>query len=121
MKILKTILLVTFMTFSTPIWAGTFIDGMDDIPLMAGTQQVHSATISFGNDESRFDEAYITSKKVSFSKVVDFYKTTLPQLGWKFVSNKENSLHFERDMEVLDIVLEKNKPVLIRMTIKSKD
>ena len=51
----------------------------------------------------------------------DFYKKTLPQLGWKFVSNKENALHFERDMEVLDIVLEKNKPLLVRVTLKSKD
>ena len=61
------------------------------------------------------------SKKNKFENISDFYKKTLPQLGWKFVSNKENALHFERDMEVLDIVLEKNKPLLVRVTLKSKD
>ena len=83
--------------------------------------QIHSADVSFGNDEMRFNEAYITSKKHSFKFVADFYRNTLPQLGWIFTSQKENALHFERDMEILDIVLEKNKPLLVRITLKSKD
>lgn len=120
MKQLKTLLIILILT-ATPAFAGGFIDGMDDIPLMDGMRQIHSSNISFGNDESRFDEAYITSDRITFAKAAAFYKNTLPQLGWKFVGNKEKALHFERDMEILDIALEKNKPVLIRMTLKSKD
>ena len=102
------------------VWA-EFVDGMVDVPLMDGMKQIHSANISFGNDESRFDEAYMTYGKISFDKVCDFYKNTLPQLGWKFLSHDSTAVHFERDMEVLDIVLEKNKPTLVRITLKSKD
>ncbi len=98
-----------------------FVEGMADIPLMDGMKQIHSASISFGNDESRFDEAYMTSAKINFDKVCEFYKNTLPQLGWKFLSHDNAAVHFERDMEVLDIVLEKNKPTLVRITLKSKD
>ena len=54
-------------------------------------------------------------------KVCDFYKNTLPQLGWKFLSHDSAAVHFERETEVLDIVLEKNNPVLVRITLKSKD
>ncbi len=98
-----------------------FVEGMSDIPLMDGMKQIHSANISFGNDESRFDEAYITSNKIVFDKVCDFYKNTLPQLGWKFLSHDSTAVHFEREAEVLDIALEKNKPTLVRITLKSKD
>ena len=98
-----------------------FVDGMVDVPLMDGLKQMHSASISFGNDESRFDEAYMTSNKIGFDKICEFYKNTLPQLGWKFLSHDSAALHFERETEVLDIVLEKNKPILVRITLKSKD
>ena len=120
MKILS-VLCLSFILLSAPTRAAEFIDGLDDIPLMSQTTQLHSNNITFGNDESRFSEAYISSEKNKFENISDFYKKTLPQLGWKFVSNKENALHFERDMEVLDIVLEKNKPLLVRVTLKSKD
>ncbi len=120
MKILNKLWLAIFL-LSTPACGEEFIEEMDDIPLVEGAQQIHSANISFGNDESRFNEAYISSKKIKFKNVSDFYESTLPQLGWKFVGKKENSLHFERDMEVLDIALEKNKPLLVRVTLKSKD
>ena len=94
---------------------------MSDIPLMSGTTQVHNASISFGNDQSRFDEAYISAKRIDFAKVADFYKDTLPQLGWKFVKLQDDALRFERESEVLDIAMEKSKPLLVRFTLKSKD
>ena len=120
MKILSTLFLALFLVVPEAFGA-EFVDGMDDIPLPEGMSQIHSASISFGNDEIRFNEAYISSKKATFAKVAEFYNNTLPQLGWNFVGKKENSLHFERDMEILDIVLEKSKPLLVRMTLKSKD
>lgn len=108
------------LLISTPAFSSSFIEGLDDIPLMDGMRQINSSAVSFGNGESRFDEVYIGSDTVSFAQVTAFYKNTLPQLGWNFVSNKENALHFERDMEILDIVLEKSKPILVRITLKSK-
>jgi len=101
--------------------AAEFIDGMEDVPLMSNIQQLQSNNISFGNDESRFVEAYITGQNTDFRKISTFYKDTLPQLGWKFKGTKNNVLHFERDKEVLDIAQEKASPLLVRITLKSKD
>ena len=120
MRFLK-IFYILLIIMSSSAFATEFIEGMDDIPLPAMMKQIHSADISFGNNESRFNEAYLSSEKVSFNSVSNFYKDTLPQLGWKFVFQKENALHFERDMEILDIAVEKNKPLLVRVTLKSKD
>ena len=114
-------MLFAFICFLPVVASAEFVEGMADIPLLEGMKQIHSANISFGNGESRFDEAYITSNKVTFDKVCDFYKNTLPQLGWKFLSHDNAAVHFERETEVLDIVLEKNNPVLVRITLKSKD
>ena len=101
--------------------AAEFIEGMEDIPAAPAMQQVPGNDVSFGNDESRFVEAYLSGKKASFKKVSDFYLETLPQLGWHFTGQDKNSLHFERDDERLDIVREKTAPLLIRITLKSKN
>lgn len=114
-------ILIAFFLICPMIANAAFIEGMSDIPLMSGTTQVHNASISFGNDQSRFDEAYISAKRIDFAKVADFYKDTLPQLGWKFVKLQDDALRFERESEVLDIAMEKSKPLLVRFTLKSKD
>ena len=119
MKLIRYIVAI-LLVFGTAK-AADFISGTDDIPLPEGTRQIHSADIDFGNSEIRFNESYITSDKLSSSEVLHFYRETLPQMGWIFNSKKENALHFERDMEILDIVSEKDKPLLIRITLKSKD
>lgn len=106
---------------AAPASAAEFIEGMEDIPAAPAMQQVPGNDVSFGNDESRFVEAYLSGKKASFKKVSDFYRETLPQLGWHFTGQDKNSLHFERDGERLDIVCEKAAPLLIRITLKSKN
>ena len=114
--------ILILLLFVYPMIAdAAFIEGMSDIPLMEGTKQVHNASISFGNDQSRFDEAYISAKRIDFEKIAEFYKETLPQLGWKFVKTQDNALSFERESEVLDIAMEKRTPLLVRFTLKSKD
>ena len=44
--------------FSSDAIATTFVDGLEDVPLMKGMTQIQKDTISFGNEESRFVEAY---------------------------------------------------------------
>ena len=120
MSFFRKLLFVCFV-ICPAIANAAFIEGMSDIPLVDGAKQIHSANISFGNDQSRFDEAYISAKRIDFEKVADFYKGTLPQLGWKILGVQESALHFERESEILDIVLEKRNPLLVRFTLKSKD
>ncbi|MBR1648510.1 MAG: hypothetical protein IJ689_07705 [Alphaproteobacteria bacterium] len=117
----KWLILLVMTLWSFQAQSAEFMEGMDDIPLPDGLRQLQSASISFGNTESRFEESYISSNQKDFGFVTAFYKNTLPQLGWIFVKSEKNSLHFERDMEVLDIALEKTKPLLVRITLKSKD
>lgn len=97
-----------------------FIDGMEDIPLMKGLIQKVEKTVSFGNEESRFVEAYLISSKVGFKKVETFYKESLPQLGWTYQGTTDGTVVFYRDSESLSIHKESSKPLKLRVTIKNR-
>ncbi len=97
-----------------------FIEGLEDVPLLKGLEQVQKDNISFGNEESRLVEAYFTSTKIGFAKVEKFYIDTLPQLGWIYQGKRDNILSFDRDGETLDIAKESTKPLVVRITVKSK-
>ena len=112
---------VLWLTLIGPAAAAEFVDGIEDVPVMNGMHQVQSNNISFGNDEIRFVEAYLSGRKATFSSVAAFYEETLPQLGWHFIGRRNDSLHFERDAERLDIVRENKSPLLVRITLKSKE
>lgn len=100
--------------------ADSFIEGLEDVPVMKGMVQLPSDNLSFGNEESRLVEAYLTSEKVGFKAVEKFYKDTLPQLGWTYQGKREQTLLFYREGEALDMALESKKPLRIRITVKSK-
>ncbi|MDR1693678.1 MAG: hypothetical protein LBR70_00595 [Lactobacillaceae bacterium] len=112
--------LFAFFCFAHSAFATDFIEGMEDVPMMSGLMQTESDSIAFGNEESRFIETYL-SGDFSFSEVEDFYLETLPQLGWSFESRKQNALSFKRDKDVIDIVREEASPLLVRITLKSRE
>ena len=121
---MKKIGILTFVfacifSFSTPVGAA-FIEGLEDVPLAPGLTQVQQDNISFGNEESRLIEVYLTSTKIGFAKVERFYKETLPQLGWIYQGKRDNTLTFYREGEMIDIVRESVKPLSVRITVKSK-
>lgn len=97
-----------------------FIEGLEDVPLLKGMQQVQKDNISFGNEESRLVEVYLTSSKMGFAKIEKFYTETLPQMGWSYQGKRDNILSFYRDGEILDIARESIKPLMVRITVKSK-
>lgn len=101
-------------------YAAAFIEGLEDVPMLKSMVQVQKDNISFGNEESRFVEAYLTSSRIGFAKVEKFYTDTLPQMGWTYQGKRDNTLTFYRDGEVLDIVKESTKPLMVRITVKSK-
>lgn len=112
--------LYVFLTVSAGS-AAPFVDGFEDVPFPQEMDQLENDNISFGNEEARLVEAYLTSNKTSFKKVEKFYLDTLPQLGWTFQGKNGNILSFYRDGETLDIAQEKTNPLVIRITIKSKN
>ena len=97
-----------------------FIDGLEDVPLMNGLMQNTKNTVSFGNEEARFVEAYLTSTKVGFKAVEKFYIDSLPQLGWIYQGTADNSVIFYRDGESLSFHKEGEKPLKIRITVKNR-
>ena len=112
-------LFVLFFSFSNA-FAAEFVEGMEDIPLAEGLQQITNDDFSFGNEETRLVEAYVTSKKLKFSDVSDFYVDSLPQLGWNYQGNRGDSLLFYRDGENLEVVKEAVNPLIVRITLKTK-
>lgn len=120
--IYKTIVIcaLSILFMSNNVLATTFIEGLEDVPLINGVSQIQKDTISFGNEESRFVEAYLTSSKIGFKAIENFYIKTLPQLGWTYQGKDGNTLLFYRENEMLEIVKESAKPLEVRITVKNK-
>lgn len=100
--------------------AATFINGLEDVPVMEGLSQIPNDSITFGNEESRLVEAILTSDKLKFAQVEKFYKETLPQMGWKCQKETNRLITFYREGEVLEMVRESVSPLKIRITVKSR-
>lgn len=103
-----------------PVQATSFIEGLEDVPLMNGMEQLPNDNISFGNEDSRLVETLLTSNKYGFKKTAAFYKNTLPQMGWQYQGMRGQTLVFEREGEVLELSKESDKPLTVRLTVKSK-
>jgi len=116
--IFKCLFLATFLWSESA--AAAFVEGMDDVPLYEGLSQITQDDFSFGNEETRLLEAYLTAKKLKFAKVAEFYKESLPQLGWIYQGNRGNDLVFYREGETLEVVREAVSPLIVRITVKTK-
>lgn len=105
---------------SSKVNASSFIEGLEDVPIMTGLKQVPNDNISFGNEEGRLVEVYLTAKNLSFKKIEKFYIETLPQLGWTYQGKRNDTLLFYREGEAINIALEQTNPTMVRITVKSK-
>ena len=120
MKYLRILSFLTFLFFPFIAYTAQFVEGMDDVPLPEGLSQITQDDISFGNEETRLLEAYLSARKMKFSKVAEFYKESLPQLGWIYQGNRGNDLLFFREGETLEVVRESVSPLVVRITVKTK-
>lgn len=76
-----------------------FLSGIEDMPLMAGLYEILDTTLIFDSPEGRYVEAYARGDVTQLA-VAEFYRRSLPQLGWR----QSGINTFQRDGEVLDIV-----------------
>lgn len=97
-----------------------FVEGLEDIPLPEGVSQIENGNLSFGNEEIRLIEAYLTSNNPDFKRICRFYEETLPQMGWQIKKQTKGKIIFEREGETLELSQESPKPLVIRLTVKSK-
>ena len=119
-RILQILLVLTGMFCTAPAVNAAFVAGLEDIPMPGGLNQVENGNLSFGNEEIRLIEVYLTSENLSFEEVSRFYLETLPQMGWQLKKEKKQKLLFEREGETLEISKESAKPLIVRLTVKSK-
>ena len=117
---LKFFFVFCLLCYGSPATAATFINGLEDVPVMEGMTQEKNDAIAFGNEESRLVEAVLTSAKTSFGKVKTFYRDTLPQLGWKCTGESAGKISFYREGEILEITRESAQPLRVFITVKSK-
>ncbi len=108
---------VVFMSFSAQ---AAFVEGLEDIPLPEGLEQVENGNLSFGNEEIRLIEVYLTSTNLTFAGIRHFYQETLPQMGWQIKQQEQKKILFEREGETLEISKESTQPLIVRLTVKSK-
>ena len=120
MKKIIFILSALFLSAYTANASTFFIEGLEDVPVPDGITQAYDSGVAFGNEESRFVEVYLESSSLNFKDIKSFYQKTMPQLGWAPVKDTQNMISFSRENEIMEIVLEENKPLRIRLTVKSR-
>ena len=120
MKYWRILLALCFFGIISESAAEKFVEGMDDVPMLEGMNQITQDDVSFGNEETRLLEAYFNAPKLKFSAIADFYNESLPQLGWIYQGNRGNSLLFYREGETLEVVRESASPLIVRITVKTK-
>ena len=81
-----------------PAVAGDFFALLEDVPVMPGLQPVEDAGIEFDAPSGRIVEAYAIGA-LARGAVLDFYRDTLPQLGWSAGAGDA----FQREGEALSI------------------
>ncbi len=78
----------------------TFVADVEDLPLMPGLAEVSGAGVVFDKPGGRIVEAYAEGA-VGRAEVIDFYRRTLPQLGWAAAGGTA----YRREGERLEIVI----------------
>jgi len=92
-----------------------FLPTLEDVPLMEGLSVDDGDVMVFDTPEGRIAEAE-AGGPVERDKVIEFYRTTLPHLGW--MPNGKGG--FEREQEVLELELSPPgaMPVKVKFRIK---
>jgi hypothetical protein len=93
-----------------------FVEGVEDLPLMAGLAAVPESGVSFDAPEGRIVVAYAEGE-VAPEAVLAFYAATLPQLGWHRLGERS----FEREKERLNLELTRSdRRLIVRFTLAPK-
>lgn len=99
-RLLAVLLSVAGMAPAPTTAAEGFLTLLEDLPLTPGLVEDVGRGLSFDSAGGRIVEAYATGT-VSETQVLDFYRETLPQLGW----TADSRTHFYRNGERLRIEL----------------
>jgi hypothetical protein len=93
--------------------AAKFVPGISDLPVPGNFYLIDDSSSIFYNDGGRIIEAVFKGKGEK-KNVIDFYRKTLPALGWK----EKSSLNFIRENEELKIKIEVVKQAKLYQKLK---
>lgn len=118
MKFVFALLLCLFLSFR--VFAGeAFVEGMEGVPLPNDAKQMPSENFAFGNDDTQLVEVYF-QKSGNFAQILNFYRDSMPQLGWQKQNESSENMVFKRGAEELTIALESANPLTVRLTLTGR-
>jgi hypothetical protein len=101
-----------------PAWAVDYLSAVNDLPLASGLTEQKDKTTVFDAPVGKLVTAYATGN-LKAADVVDFYDTTLPQLGWQ----KTASGTYHRKAQTLKIDVlggQGGGPINVSYTVSSE-
>ncbi|CAA7612445.1 conserved exported hypothetical protein [Candidatus Terasakiella magnetica] len=106
-------LVLAAATLAGTAGAEPFLSQYEDLPLAPGLTETLETGVSFDTPGGRIVDAYAHGA-VATAEVLKFYATTLPQLGWTHVSDRQ----YRREAEVLRLEpVAKGRHLTIRFAI----
>lgn len=109
---MKRFLILAFIIFiSVPVWGeSAFLDGLDDVPLMEGLIVNSNPNIDFDTPAGQITVIQATGVSLTGEKIKNYYKQTLPALGWKF----ENHRYIREKDSLIITILKESHPAVVR-------
>jgi hypothetical protein len=106
-------LVLTLSALAPALAQARFVSGTEDLPLMAGLDEVRDGGLVFDTPAGRLVEARAEGA-LAASAVRAFYAQTLPQLGWRPLESGE----YAREGEILTIgIIEGSGRLAVRFAL----
>lgn len=89
-----------------PLRAEIFLSAAGDIPLIDGLVEVPEGVLVFDKPQGRIVQlTTLRDGGLAAADIMDFYRTSLPNLGWAAVAETENLLTFASQTEILRLTI----------------
>ncbi len=98
-----------------------YLSGFEDLPLMAGLEELSEGGVMFDAPQGRIVHAYARGDAVEPAAVFDFYTQTLTQMGWRPGAAEEEDAsrkQFRREGEILEVrIINRKTPLVVLFTL----
>jgi hypothetical protein len=117
-SLLGSLMLIAVMIGAVPAWATEYLTGASDLPLAIGLKEQPDKSAVFDTPLGSIVTAYATGNAKP-QEVLDFYDSTLPQLGWE--RDKPGTYHRKKQTLKIDVVGPAPGPCKVSFTLSSQN